>query len=43
MPIVNVAPADTIRRIQLQSLVGAQPERLQMLQRKFADLIASSK
>jgi CheY-like chemotaxis protein len=43
MPIVNVAPADTIRRIQLQPLVGAQQERLQMLQRKFADLIASSK
>jgi tetratricopeptide (TPR) repeat protein len=43
MPIVNVAPADTIRRIQLQPLVGAQQEHLQVLQRNFADLIASSK
>jgi hypothetical protein len=43
MPIVNVAPADIIRRIQLQPLVGAQQDHLQVLQRKFADLIASSK
>lgn len=43
MPTVSVTPAEIIRRIQLQPLIGAQQERLQMLQRQYGDLTASSK
>ena len=43
MPTVSVTPAEIIRRIQLQPLVGAQQERLQMLQRQYGDLTASGK
>lgn len=42
-PVANITPAEIIRRIQQQPLMGAQQERLQMLQHQVADLTANGK